>query len=67
MSINYLPIPGLPPGNDKIRGTLCTAEIFVPKKKINIKKKNFNPQKSGSPVIIMIQSLKAYLPYKVML
>jgi len=30
---------GLPPSNDKIRGTLSTAEIFVPqkkKKKINL-------------------------------
>ena len=24
---------GLPPGNDKIRGTLSTAEIFIPQKK----------------------------------
>jgi len=29
-------IPGLPPGNDKIRGTLSTEEIFVPKKNKHI-------------------------------
>ena len=29
-SLFYL--SGLPPGNDKIRGTLSTAEIFVPQK-----------------------------------
>ena len=30
---NSKPLSGLPPGNDKIRRTLSTAEIFVPQKK----------------------------------
>ena len=47
---------GLPPGNDKIRGTLSTAENFFQKKLFfNLKKKNFQsaelPRKSGSPAM----------------
>ena len=54
-------ITGLPPGNDKIRGTLSTAEIFAPQKK-NFFNLNFFfffksaefIRKSGSPLIIIV-------------
>ena len=44
---------GLPQGNDKIRGTLSTAEISVPQKK----KKNFNPRNFRGRVAALIHGL----------
>ena len=62
MKIIYNCQSGLPPGNDKIRGILSTAENFVlqKKKKIILKKIlkilirgiSAYPQKSGSPALV---------------